>query len=207
MYHKLQYISQGQTAKEQLKNIQQALDSGCLWIQLRMKKVTPKEIQLLAEKVKHHCSEYNATYIINDNTKLAKDIDADGVHLGLQDMPVPEARKLLGDKIIGGTANTANDLQKRITEGCDYIGLGPLRYTTTKKNLSPLLGFEGYNTLLQHNPTAAVPVYAIGGIQPNDIDQLLQYGVHGICVSGLLTHQNNLQQLITTLNTKLYAIT
>jgi len=148
MFSKLQYISQGATARDQLNNIQESLDAGCDWIQLRFKNATTEEIKALAQQVKAVCPSYGATFIINDHPQIAKDIDADSVHLGLQDMPVTEARKIVGDKIIGGTANTLDDILKRVDEGCNYIGLGPLRFTTTKEKLSPILGLEGYKKIM-----------------------------------------------------------
>jgi thiamine-phosphate pyrophosphorylase len=106
MYKKLQYISQGNTVEAQLYNIQKALDSGCDWIQLRFKTKTPLTLTF-AKAVKEICNGYKATLIINDNVYLAQQIAADGVHLGLTDMGIPEARRILGTyKIIGATANT-----------------------------------------------------------------------------------------------------
>jgi thiamine-phosphate pyrophosphorylase len=105
--------------------------------------------------------EYLATFIINDNVHLAKQLDADGVHLGLSD---EEARLILGKtKIIGGTANTLKMLQ-RTAENCDYIGLGPYQFTT-KQHLSPILGLEGYRSIIeQMKAKHPNPIYAIGGI-------------------------------------------
>src|SRR5207344_844126 len=136
---KLQYISQGNTVQEQLYNIHQTLDNGCDWIQLRFKNASAIDLFTLAEAVKFLCEEYLATFIINDNVHLAQQLVADGVHLGLSDMKIEEARSLLGNKIIGGTANTFEDVWQPATENCDYIGLGPYQFTTTKSNLSPTL--------------------------------------------------------------------
>ena len=137
MFNKLQYISQGNSVQEQLQNIHKALDNGCDWIQMRFKNQNALEVFTLAEAVKMLCKEYLATYIINDNVHLAKQLDADGVHLGLSDMSVEEAKIILGKtKIIGGTANTFEDVLQRTSENCDYIGLGPFQFTATKQNLS-----------------------------------------------------------------------
>lgn len=207
MYNKLQYISQGATPDEQWFNIQTALDNGCQWIQLRYKNGTNMELSALAATVKKHCEQYAATFIINDNPELVKQIDADGVHLGLQDMSVTEARSLLGTaKIIGGTANTFEDIEQRFNEQCDYIGLGPYRFTTTKQQLSPVLGVAGYQSLLSRMKThnINIPVYAIGGITMTDIPELMATGVYGIAVSGLITLQDNKKELLTQLNQQLY---
>ncbi len=202
MFSKLQYISQGATARDQLNNIQESLDAGCDWIQLRFKNATTEEIKALAQQVKAVYSSYGATFIINDHPQIAKDIDADGVHLGLQDMPVTEARKIVGDKIIGGTANTLDDILKGVDEGCNYIGLGPLRFTTTKEKLSPILGLEGYKKIMDEleQRKIEIPVYAIGGIVLEDIEAIMQTGVYGVAVSGIITHHTDKKLLLQQLN-------
>jgi len=207
MHRKLQYISQGNTSEEQLKNIRKALENGCDWIQLRFKNATDNELYDLAQYVKNLCNVHNAILIINDNVDLAKKIDADGVHLGLTDMNVAEARAILGDhKIIGGTANTFKDVQKRAKEKCDYIGLGPFQFTETKANLSPVLGVKGYYSIIDKMKIKdiQIPVYAIGGITTENIEELMDTGIHGIAVSGLITQSNNPSELINELKEKLY---
>ncbi|MDB5280658.1 MAG: thiamine-phosphate synthase [Ferruginibacter sp.] len=206
MFSKLQYISQGTTEVKQLNNIQQALDAGCNWIQLRFKNATPAAINALAAQVKEICASCNATFIINDHPQIAKEISADGVHLGLQDMPVTDARKITGDKIIGGTANTLDDVLKRIDEGCSYIGLGPFRFTTTKEKLSPVLGLEGYSKIMEglNQRQMKVPVYAIGGIVLEDIAAIMQTGAYGVALSGIITHHSDKKLLLQQLNTLLY---
>jgi len=208
MYHKLQYISQGKTIEEQLYNIHQALDAGCDWIQMRFKNQTAKDTFTLAESVKFLCEEYLANFIVNDNLYLAQQIAADGVHLGLTDMNIAEARAILGNtKIIGGTANTFEDIQNHVKNGCDYIGLGPFRFTKTKEKLSPVLGLSGYLQIMQKLKTnkIKIPVYAIGGINLKDIDPLIETGIHGIAVSGMITEYDEKAKTIQQLNEKLYA--
>ena len=202
MFNKIQYISQGNTIHEQSRNISAALDAGCQWIQLRFKNALSTDLEALAEDIQKSCARYQATFIINDYPYIAKAVDADGVHLGLSDMTVREAFAILGaHKIVGGTANTLEDVKQRTTEGCKYIGLGPLRFTPTKQKLSPFLGLEGYNSILQKLTLKekAVPVYAIGGVIPEDIPSLLQYGVYGIALSGLITNSRNKIQLMSDL--------
>lgn len=208
MYNKLQYISQGQTIEEQLYNIHQALDAGCNWIQMRFKNQTEKNTFALAEAVKSLCEEYLANFIVNDNVYLAQQIAADGVHLGLLDTKIEEARAILGStKIIGGTANTFEDIENHIKNGCDYIGLGPFQFTKTKEKLSPILGLEGYHEILQKmkNNDLKIPIYAIGGITLEDVEPLMETGIHGIAVSGMITKSDKKKKLIQQLNQKLYA--
>lgn len=208
MFNKLQYISQGETVEKQLYNIHQALDAGCEWIQMRFKNQTPQKRLVLAEAVKILCEEYRANFIVNDDVLLAQKIAADGVHLGLTDMSVPEARAILGDrKIIGATANTFEDVLFQSKNGCDYIGLGPFQFTETKEKLSPILGTEGYSSILNKMKVQNIltPVYAIGGITLENIEGLVKTGIHGIAVSGMITNSTQKEKLVQQLNDKLYA--
>nr|WP_315219634.1 thiamine phosphate synthase [uncultured Flavobacterium sp.] len=208
MYPKLQYISQGKTIEEQLYNIHQALDAGCDWIQLRFKNQTEKNTFALAEAVKFLCEEYLAHFIVNDNVHLTQQIAADGVHLGLTDMKIAEARTILGTtKIIGATANTFEDIVFQTQNGCDYIGLGPFQFTETKEKLSPVLGLEGYAAILNKLKAEdiQIPIYAIGGITFENIERLISTGIHGVAVSGMITKSPQKEKLIQQLNEKLYA--
>lgn len=210
MYHKLQYISQGNMSDEHLKNINEVLDAGCLWIQLRMKHFHLEEIENTANEVRLLCDRYNATFIMNDNVSIAKNCNADGVHLGLTDMPITVAREILGEnKIIGGTANTINDVVQRINEKCNYIGLGPFRFTTTKEKLSPIIGVEGYKKIISqlNEMQQKIPIYAIGGILLSDVETILQKSVYGVALSGIISNVENKKQIIEQFNTKLYATT
>jgi thiamine-phosphate pyrophosphorylase len=171
---KLQYISQGSSLEDQEKNIRKALDYGAKWIQVRWKNASEKDFITLCEISKKLCSDYQAVCIINDHVQIAKDVDADGVHLGLKDMSVEKARYILGEnKIIGGTANTFSDILQRMVERCDYIGLGPLRFTSTKEQLSPILGFEGYGEIINSLKEKSIEIpkiFAIGGVVLEDIN-------------------------------------
>lgn len=207
MYNRLQYISDGNNVEEQTQNIKKALQNGCKWIQLRFKKSTPEDLLSLAKSIKELCTNYNAIFIINDNVHLAKKLDADGVHLGLTDMKIGQARGILGDsKIIGGTANTLEDVLQRVEEKCDYIGLGPFQFTSTKVNLSPVLGMEGYHNIIEKltSKQIVIPIYAIGGITLENVEPLKQTGIYGIALSGTITKSENPSELINQLNEKLY---
>ncbi len=171
-----------------------ALEGGCRWIQLRMKEAPEAEVEAEAIRVRDLCRKYGATSIIDDHVALAKKVQADGVHLGKNDMPIEEARRILGDAfIIGGTANTFEDVKRHWQAGANYIGCGPFRFTTTKKNLSPILGLEGYRQILQQMKAAGItlPVVAIGGITYEDIPDILQTGVSGIALSGSILRAEN----------------
>lgn len=198
MSYKSHYISSGATGAEQLLRIEAALDAGQKWIQFRFKTATSVARWQTATEVKRLCQNYHATLIINDHVDLALEVEADGVHLGLSDTSISEARQRLGSKIIGGTANTFEDVLQRHQEGCDYIGLGPLRFTQTKTALSPILGFTGYQAILQkmQDQNLKIPIIAIGGISIDDLPLLLDLGVSGIAFSSLLNQAKNKQLLV-----------
>ena len=164
-----------------------ALAGGCRWIQLRMKDSREEDILETAREVRKMCDEYGAVLIVDDHVELVEKTGADGVHLGKNDMPVDEARKILGEgKIIGGTANTLEDIVMHWKRGADYIGCGPFRFTTTKKNLSPVLGTEGYREIAEGLASLGIniPTVAIGGITKDDVPEIMSTGIGGIAVSG-----------------------
>ena len=172
-----------------VQQIEAACRAGIRWIQLRMKLASDGEVLDAALAAKKICFEWGCKLIVNDRVEVALEADVDGVHLGKQDMPVNEARRLLGkEKMIGGTANTIEDIREHWRQGADYIGLGPYRFTTTKKNLSPILGLEGYRRIMRQVKAEGIglPVVAIGGIGMEDAAALYEAGVQGIAFSGML---------------------
>lgn len=183
----LQFISHFTETISYLDSIRLALEGGCRWIQLRMKDATDEEMLPVALEAQRLCREAGATFIIDDHVALVKQIGADGVHLGKMDMPIAEAREFLGkDFIIGGTANTFDDVKAHYEAGASYIGCGPFRFTTTKKKLSPVLGLEGYRAIVSQMRQEGIdlPIVAIGGITAEDIPAIMQTGVTGIALSG-----------------------
>jgi thiamine-phosphate pyrophosphorylase len=165
-----------------LEQIERLLDAGTNWIQLRQKRGTETEKLIIAKNAVKLAKKYNAILIINDSPQIALESGADGVHLGLTDMPVEEARKLLGkNAIIGGTANTQLQVLQRVTENCDYIGLGPWKDTRTKENLSEILGEDSIKRISSLN--LKIPIIVIGGIVPADVSKIMLLGVQGIAVS------------------------
>ena len=184
-----QYISHFTPTIGYVEGIRMALEGGCKWIQLRMKDASAEEVLVNAEEALHLCRQYGAKFILDDHVELVERAGADGVHLGKNDMPVDEARKILGNgKIIGGTANTIEDIVRLHKQGADYIGCGPFRFTTTKKKLSPVLGLEGYKSIVQNMRDKGIdlPIVAIGGITVADIPAIMATGVTGIALSGAL---------------------
>lgn len=185
----LQYISHFTPQISYAEGIRMALEGGCRWIQLRMKDAPAEEIIACAEEVMPLCRRHGAKFLLDDHVELVRQLGADGVHLGKNDMPVDEARKILGpDIIIGGTANTIEDIIRLHKQGADYIGCGPFRFTTTKKNLSPILGLDGYKSIVLKMKELGIdlPIVAIGGITVEDIPAVMGTGVSGIALSGAI---------------------
>lgn len=183
----IQFISHFTDKIGYLDSIRLALAGGCRWVQLRVKNSTIDEIRPMALEAQKMCKEAGTTFIIDDYVELVKEIHADGVHLGKNDMPVAEARKILGpDFIIGGTANTFEDVKMHYEAGANYIGCGPFRFTTTKEKLSPVLGLDGYRNIVAQMRDEGInlPIVAIGGITADDIPAIMQTGVTGIALSG-----------------------
>lgn len=185
----LQYISHFTPQIGYAEGIRMALEGGCRWIQLRMKDAPAEEIIACAEEVLPLCRRHGAKFLLDDHVELVRQLGADGVHLGKNDMPVDEARTILGpDIIIGGTANTIEDIIRLHKQGADYIGCGPFRFTTTKKNLSPILGLDGYKSIVLKMKELGIdlPIVAIGGITVEDIPAVMGTGVSGIALSGAI---------------------
>lgn len=183
----LQFITHYTNTISYLDSVRLALEGGCRWVQLRMKGASEEEMLPVALEAQRMCREAGATFIIDDHVELVRRIGADGVHLGKNDMPIDEARSILGSGfIIGGTANTFDDVFMHHRRGADYIGCGPFRFTTTKEKLSPVLGLEGYRSIMEQMKAAGLdmPVVAIGGITAADIPSIMATGVTGIALSG-----------------------
>ncbi|WP_142684429.1 thiamine phosphate synthase [Chitinophaga polysaccharea] len=198
----LHYISQ----PSHTDNIQAACDAGCKWIQLRIKNETPDKVMPVAEAAKKICDRYQAALIINDYPQVAVAVEAAGVHVGKLDMTVAAARTITGSNmIVGGTANTLTDILQHVQDGASYVGVGPYRFTTTKQNLSPILGLSGYQSILQalKEKHISIPVIAIGGIMPEDIPRLMETGIHGIAVSGVITHATDKQAVVNLIHQQL----
>lgn len=198
----IQFITHANDRYDYLDGVRMALEGGCRWIQLRMKDASEEEVLKTAESTKKLCRQYDAVFLLDDYVELVERTGADGVHLGKDDMSIDEARRLLGkDKIIGGTANTFEDVKRIYSAGADYIGCGPFRFTTTKKKLSPILGLDGYNRIIEQMNAYGIniPVLAIGGILLQDVSDIMQTGVSGVAISGAILNANNDDNPVTTM--------
>lgn len=206
----IQFISHYTDRIGYLDSIRLALEGGCRWVQMRVKNATIDELRPMALEAQRMCREAGATFIIDDQVALVKEIGADGVHLGKNDMPVAEARKVLGpDFIIGGTANTFDDVRMHYEAGANYIGCGPFRFTTTKEKLSPVLGLDGYCSIVSQMREEGInlPIVAIGGITAEDIPDIMKTGVTGIALSGTVLRAEDpileMQRLLAIVNSSI----
>ena len=198
----IQFITHTNERYDYIDGVRMALEGGCRWIQLRMKDTSEEDVLKTAKSTRKLCRKYGAVFILDDYVELVERTGADGVHLGKDDMPIDKARRLLGkDKIIGGTANTFEDVKRIYSAGADYIGCGPFRFTTTKKKLSPILGLDGYRRIIEQMNTYGIniPIIAIGGILLQDVSDIMQTGVSGVAVSGTILNSNNDNSPVTTM--------
>lgn len=191
------------------EEVQMALEGGCKWIQLRMKDVSDEEFRQTALEIIPMCQENEAFLVFDDRVELAMEMGVHGVHLGKHDMNPLQARETMGaEAIIGVTANTADDILRFRGWDVDYVGLGPFRYTSTKSNLSPVIGIDGYREIVKtvRDAGMALPIVAIGGITVEDIPAIMSTGVNGVAVSGAIINADDpveyTRQLLNVLNSK-----
>jgi thiamine-phosphate pyrophosphorylase len=183
-----------------------ACEAGARWIQVRVKQAPYPEWNTMAAACVEICHAHKAICIINDNVQIAYDTGADGVHLGATDMHPAEARKILGSKkIIGGTAHNIHEFRNLNDSDVNYIGLGPYRYTATKNDLSDVLGIENVTNIMQAHRqlNSTIPVFAIGGIQLDDISPIMSAGVQGIAVASAIFKSPDIRLSIQNLQTSL----
>ena len=183
------------TDRQWLKNkslaeaVEEAIKGGVTFVQPREKNTDYEDMKKIAIEVKAVTDRYNIPFVINDNVMLCKEIDADGVHVGADDMSVSEARKILGnDKIIGGTARTLERAIQAYNEGADYLGIGAVFTTTTKEGTTHMTK----DLANKINSAVPIPTVAIGGINSENVSSLKGYGVSGIAVVSAIFAQENI---------------
>lgn len=173
------------TDREMFKNrdifsaVEMAIKGGVTLIQLREKDITTEEFYKIALKLKEITSRHNVSLIINDRLDIALAIDADGVHVGQQDMPAAVARKIIGnDKILGVSAATLQEAKKAEEDGADYVGIGAVFPTSTKDDARAV----NINELIKIKKALNIPVVAIGGISEKNIELLAPAKIDGVAV-------------------------
>lgn len=206
MISRLQYLTQDLPNTSHSELAESACLAGVDWVQLRVKGKSYHEWLKIATEVQFICREYKVKLIINDNIYIAKEVKADGIHLGKTDISPAKARKVLGRyAIIGGTANTFGDIEYLADCEVDYIGLGPYNYTTTKENLSPVLGLNGYKRIMERCAInkIKIPVIAIGGITTEDVMPIMETKVYGIAVSSAINKSMDKAETIRQLQSRI----
>lgn len=181
------------------KCVEDAIKGGVTLIQIREKDASTREFYEVAKEVKEITSKYNIPLIINDRIDIAIAIDAEGVHLGQSDMPLKLARKILGeDKIIGISANNLEEALEAQRDGADYIGLGPVFYTGTKKDIDEPIGVQGLREITKN---IDIPSVAIGGINKENAKLVLESGVQGISLISAILGSENVEKASRELST------
>ena len=177
----------GQTLYEQ---VEEALKGGATFIQLREKDLTEEEFLEEAKKIQQLCKKYRVPFIINDNVKLAKEIDADGVHVGQSDMEALDVRAQLGeDKIIGVSARTVEQALLAEKHGADYLGVGAVFQTGTKTDAREV----EHSVLKEICTKVDIPVVAIGGITQDNVKELSGSGINGVAVISAIFAQKDIE--------------
>ena len=166
-----------------------AIAGGADTIQFRQKSGSTREMIEIARNLKRLCSEADVTFIVNDRLDVAIAAEADGVHLGQDDFPIPKARQLLGEgRIIGGSAATLDDARKCLSEGADYVGFGPVYPTTSKDDAGPVSGIDILKQVVEIIP---LPIIAIGGVDAENIPDVMRAGARGIAVISAVCCQDD----------------
>jgi len=190
----LQFITDGADVESTVGQALAAIDGGCRWVQIRMKYAADSDVVETTKRILPVARRHKTVVILDDRVELVKATGVDGVHIGKDDMPPDEARGILGtDAIIGVTVNTPDDIIALNHDIIDYMGMGPFRFTTTKKKLAATLGLEGYRNILSDVRKRGIntPVVAIGGISLGDVPELMTTGINGIAVSGAISRAEN----------------
>ena len=176
------------------EQVQALCSAGVDWVQLRAKELSDQELEPIAFECLIRCREIGASFVLNDRLELALRIGADGVHLGKQDTPWAAARERAGDSfLIGGTVNSVEDARTAVASGVlDYVGVGPFKFTQTKKNLAPVLTESDWAAILE--VLGDLPSYAIGGIEAADLSKVRSLGVSGAAICSMLYREPSVSE-------------
>ncbi|MGM9846652.1 MAG: thiamine phosphate synthase [Muribaculaceae bacterium] len=188
---RLYFITNSNTAEGTVNQAKAAIDAGCRCVQIRMKDAPSEAVAEVTVEVAEYAKPFGCNVIVDDHVEIAAKGIADGVHIGKNDMNPQDARKILGDlPILGYTANSIEDIHSAKGLPIDYLGIGPLRETTTKKNAAAPLGLSTYQNL-KKDTDYAVPYVAIGSVDISDIQPLMKAGAMGVAVSAAIAKAND----------------
>ena len=187
-----------QTRFSHIELAQLAIRGGADTIQFRQKSGSTREMIQVARDVRQVCVESGVTFMVNDRVDVAIASEADGVHLGQDDFPIPLARELLGKGcIIGGSAATLEEARKCLSEGADYVGFGPVYPTTSKDDAGPVSGISILKGVVE---TIPLPIIAIGGVGAENTAEVVEAGAHGIAVISAVCCQEDPEQATRALH-------
>ena len=181
--------------------VEDALKGGITLFQFREKgkgSLEGKEKLELAIKLKNLCKKYNVPFIVNDDIELALKIDADGVHVGQDDLGVDEIRKLMPNKIIGLSIGNEEELKQSKVEYVDYVGVGPVYVTQSKDDAGGAIGYEGLELMRKLLPQ--MPLVAIGGIQTQHIKNVMKTNVDGVSIISAISYSDNIEKTVREMN-------
>ena len=181
--------------------VEDALKGGITLFQFREKgkgALEGKEKLELAIKLKNLCKKYNVPFIVNDDIELALEIDADGVHVGQDDLGVDEIRKMMPNKIIGLSIGNEEELKQSKVEYVDYVGVGPVYVTQSKDDAGGAIGYEGLELMRKLLPQ--MPVVAIGGIQTQHIKDVMKTNVDGVSIISAISYSDNIEKTVREMN-------
>ena len=171
--------------------VKKALDGGATFVQLREKNLDREVFLAEAKEIQKICKEYGVPFVVNDEVSIAKDIDADGVHVGQSDMEAMDVRKILGpDKIIGVSAQTVEQAIIAEKHGADYLGVGAV-FTTGSKDDADDVSHETLKAICE---AVSIPVIAIGGITKDNVAELAGSGICGVAVISAIFGQKDIQK-------------
>lgn len=181
--------------------VEDALKGGITLFQFREKgkgALEGKEKLELAVKIQDLCKKYNVPFIVNDDIELALEIDADGVHVGQDDLEVDEIRKLMPNKIIGLSIGNEEELKQSKVEYVDYVGVGPVYVTQSKDDAGGAIGYEGLELMRRFLPQ--MPLVAIGGIQTQHIKDIMKTNVDGVSIISAISYSENIEETVREMN-------
>ncbi|MGB4774074.1 MAG: thiamine phosphate synthase [Daejeonella sp.] len=205
---KFHYLTQDLPHRSHAEQTQLACEAGANWIQYRCLSKNDEDLMAEIHQLAPICDDWGATLILTGHTHLLDQVDAQGVHIEDIGADLAAIRRQIGDdKTLGASAHTFEDIQRIAQSGAaDYIGCGPFRTTLTKPNDHALLGIEGYETIISKMKEAgiSVPLLAVGGIEPDDAEDLLRTGVFGLAVSAAINLADDPREVIRNLYRKIY---
>ena len=181
--------------------VEDALKGGITLFQFREKgkgSLEGEEKLELAIKLQNICKKYNVPFIVNDDIELALEIDADGVHVGQDDLDVDEIRKLMPNKIIGLSIGNEEELKQSKVEYVDYVGVGPVYVTQSKDDAGGAIGYEGLELMRKLLPQ--MPLVAIGGIQTQHIKDVMKTNVDGVSIISAISYSDNIEKTVREMN-------